>query len=41
MPAWRNLLSDDDIRQVVAFLKTMESLPPKEDKSDAQRADVR
>jgi mono/diheme cytochrome c family protein len=29
MPAWRNLLSDDDIQQVVAFLKTLDSLPPK------------
>jgi len=28
MPAWRNLLSDDDIRQVVAFLKRLDSLPP-------------
>jgi len=27
MPAWRNLLSDDDIRHVVAFLKTLDSLP--------------
>jgi mono/diheme cytochrome c family protein len=29
MPAWRNLLSDEDIRQVVAFLKRLDSLPPK------------
>ena len=28
MPAWRNLLSDEDIRQVVAFLKSLDSLPP-------------
>ena len=28
MPAWRNLLSDEDIRQVVAFLKRLDSLPP-------------
>jgi mono/diheme cytochrome c family protein len=27
MPAWRNLLSDSDIAQVVAFLKTMDSSP--------------
>jgi mono/diheme cytochrome c family protein len=29
MPAWRNLLSDEDIRQVVAFLRRLDSLPPK------------
>lgn len=27
MPTWRNLLSDDDIRQVAAFIKRMDSLP--------------
>jgi mono/diheme cytochrome c family protein len=28
MPAWRNLLSDQDISQLVVFLKTLDSLPP-------------
>ena len=27
MPAWRNLLSDEDIRQVSAFIGTINSLP--------------
>jgi mono/diheme cytochrome c family protein len=31
MPAWRNLLSDDDIRQVVVLLKRLDSLPPEVD----------
>lgn len=28
MPAWRNMLSDDDIRHVTAFVKRLDSLPP-------------
>src|SRR5262245_22953135 len=28
MPAWRNLLSDDDIWHVTAFVKRLDSLPP-------------
>ena len=27
MPTWRNLLSDEDIRHVAAFIKRMDSLP--------------
>jgi mono/diheme cytochrome c family protein len=27
MPTWRNLLSDENIRQVAAFIKRMDSLP--------------
>jgi mono/diheme cytochrome c family protein len=27
MPSWRNLLSDENIRQVAAYIKTMDSLP--------------
>ena len=27
MPSWRNLLSDEDIAQVTAFVKQMDSLP--------------
>jgi mono/diheme cytochrome c family protein len=27
MPAWRSLLSDDDIRKVTAFVKRLDSLP--------------
>jgi mono/diheme cytochrome c family protein len=29
MPAWRNLLSDENIRQVTAFIKRIDSLQPK------------
>src|SRR4030095_96312 len=36
MPAWRNLRSDDDIRQLVAFLKTLDSLPPKAEAKASQ-----
>ena len=28
MPAWRNLLSDDDIKKVAAFVKRLDDLPP-------------
>ena len=28
MPAWRNMLSEDDIRHVTAFVKRLDSLPP-------------
>jgi mono/diheme cytochrome c family protein len=28
MPAWRNLLSDENIKQVTAFVKRIDSLPP-------------
>jgi mono/diheme cytochrome c family protein len=31
MPAWRNLLSDEDVRQVAAFVKRMDSLSPTRD----------
>lgn len=27
MPAWRNLLSDENIKQVAAYIKSMDSLP--------------
>ena len=34
MPTWRNLLSDENIRQVAAFIKRMDSLPVVEGKTE-------
>ena len=36
MPAWRNLLSDDDIKKVAAFVKQMDGLPPSPDQAAKQ-----
>ena len=36
MPAWRNLLSDDDIKKVAAFVKRLDELPPSQDKEAKQ-----
>jgi len=43
MPAWRNLLSDEDIAKVAAFVKKLDSLPPesgetRQSKSESNQA---